>query len=309
MTRLFRGTGTALATPFHQDGSIDFDSFGRLIDFQIDNGIEALIACGSTGESATMTRDERLAVILFTVERVGSRTGGKPLVIAGTGSNVTDETISMTRAAAELGIDGALLVSPYYNKPSQRGLIDHFGAIAEAVSELPLILYNVPSRTGSNITAQTTLQLAQTHLNIIAIKEASADLDQCSEIMRDAPDGFVLYSGEDSLTQPLISMGAAGVIAVVSNEVPKEFGDMVRHALDGRTADARMLHMQLFELMRANFIESNPGPVKEALHMMGIFATATLRRPLVALSETNRETLRGVLERRGLLEEPVASAH
>lgn len=307
MTRLFRGTGTALATPFNGDGSIDFESLGRLIDYQIDNGVEALIACGSTGESATMTRDEKLAVIRFTVERVRKHEGGRPLVIAGTGSNVTDETIAMTRAASELSIDGVLLVSPYYNKPTQRGLLEHYGAIADAVPDVPIILYNVPARTGSNIAAETTLELARRHTNVIAIKEASADLDQCSQILRDAPEGFVLYSGEDSLTLPLIAIGASGVIAVVSNEVPKEFGDLVRHALDGRFADARALHLRLFELMRANFLESNPVPVKEALHMMGLFATATLRRPLVALTEANRDALRGVLERLGLLEE-LASA-
>lgn len=301
MTTLFRGTGTALATPFHPDGAIDFESYGRLIDYQVDNGVEAVIACGSTGESATMSRQEKLEVIRFTVERVRAHQGSRPLVIAGTGSNVTDETVDLTRDAADLEIDGVLLVSPYYNKPSQRGLLEHFTAIAEAVPELPVILYNVPSRTGSNIAAATTLELARRHRNIIAIKEASADLDQCSQILRDAPEGFLLYSGEDSLTLPLIAMGASGVIAVVGNEAPKEFGDMVRHALDGHFAEARALHMRLFELMRANFIESNPGPVKEALAMMGIFTGPTLRRPLVGLSSENRETLRGVLERVGLL--------
>lgn len=302
MNTLFRGTGTALATPFRPDGSIDFESYGRLIDYQVDNGIEAVIACGSTGEAATMTRDEKLEVIRFTVEHVRSHPGSRPLVIAGTGSNVTDQSVTLTQEAVELEIDGVLLVSPYYNKPSQAGLLEHFGAIAESVPDMPVILYNVPSRTGSNMTAETTLELARTHRNIIAIKEASADLDQCSQILRDAPEGFILYSGEDSLTLPLIAMGAAGVIAVVSNEAPQEFGDMVRHALDGHIAEARALHMRLFELMRANFIESNPGPVKEALAMMGIFASASFRRPLVGLSELNREKLRGVLERTGLLE-------
>jgi 4-hydroxy-tetrahydrodipicolinate synthase len=302
MNTLFRGTGTALATPFAPDGSIDYDAYGRLIDYQVDNGIEALIACGSTGESATMTRDEKLAVIAFTVERVRSHHGTRPLVIAGTGSNVTDQTVELTRDAAELDIDGVLIVGPYYNKPSQRGLLEHFGAVAEAVPDVPVILYNVPGRTASNIAAETTLELARRYRNVIAIKEASADLDQCSQILRDAPEHFVLYSGEDSLTLPLIATGAAGVIAVVSNEAPKEFGDLVRHALDGHIADARALHMKLFELMRANFIESNPVPVKEALAMMGIFQSATFRRPLVPLSDANRERLRGVLERVGLLE-------
>lgn len=301
MATLFRGTGTALSTPFHQDGSIDFASFGRLIDMQIQHGIEALIPCGSTGESATMSNEERLEVIRFTVERARAYHGNSPKVIAGTGSNVTAATIELTRQARDIGADGVLLASPYYNKPSQRGLLEHFGAIAEAVPDLPIVLYNVPSRTGSNMTAETTLELANRHTNIVAIKEASADLDQCSAIMRDAPEGFSLYSGEDSLTLPLLAMGAQGVIAVIGNEAPRKFGDMVRLALAGDFAGARALHMELFELMRLNFIESNPAPVKEALCMMGIFSSAHFRLPLVGLSEQNRETLHKGLERAGLL--------
>lgn len=304
---LFRGTGTALATPFNDDGSIDFESLGRLIDTQIAGGVEALIACGSTGESATMSHDEKLDVIRFTLERAQAAGDDRPLVIAGTGSNVTDATIQLTRQAAAIGADGALLVSPYYNKPSQRGLLAHFGAIAEAVPELPLILYNVPGRTASNISAETTVELARTYGNIVAIKEASADLDQCSAIIRDAPEGFLLYSGEDSLTLPLISMGAQGVIAVVSNEVPKEFGEMVRLALAGDFAAARKIHLRLFGLMRLNFLEANPVPVKEALRMMGIFNSTNYRLPLVPLAEKNRETLRAGLADLGLLQPQVAT--
>lgn len=301
MTTLFRGTGTALSTPFHADGSIDFESFGRLIDTQIEAGIEALVPCGSTGESATMSHDEKLKVIGFTIERAGRHGDRRPKVIAGTGSNVGATTVELSREVRDLGADGLLLVSPYYNKPSQRGIIAHFGAVAEAVPDLPLILYNVPARTGSNMTAETTLELARRHGNIVGIKEASGDLDQCSAIMRDAPEGFSLYSGEDSLTLPLIAMGASGVIAVVSNEVPKKFGDMVRLALAGTMAEARTLHMELFELMRLNFIESNPVPVKEALFMMGIFSGMNFRLPLVGLADEHRERLRAGLVRLGLV--------
>ncbi len=294
---MFTGTGTALSTPFNADGSIDFASLGRLIDTQLAARVEALVPCGSTGESATMSNDERLAVIGFTVEKARSHEAYRPSVIAGTGSNVTSQTIDLSRQAARLGVDAVLLVSPYYNKPGQSGLLEHFGAIARALPDLPIVLYNVPSRTGSNIAAGTTVELARRHENVVAIKEASGDFDQCSMIIRDAPEMFNLLSGEDSLTLPLIAIGARGVIAVVSNEAPYEFGEMVRAALSGDFAKAQSLHLRLFELMRANFIESNPVPVKEALHMMGIFSGAHFRLPLIGLSETNREHLRGVLER------------
>ncbi|MCB0711067.1 MAG: 4-hydroxy-tetrahydrodipicolinate synthase [Ignavibacteriae bacterium] len=303
MKRLFEGTGTALATPFKEDGRIDFDSFERLVQYQIDGGIEALVVCGSTGESATMTFDEKVELISRTVELASRVSTNRPQVIAGTGSNVTSETIHLTVEAAGLGVDGVLLVSPYYNKPSQRGIYAHYAAVAEAVPNLPLILYNVPGRTGSNITAATTLKLAREFPNIVAIKEASADLEQCCEIMLHAPDHFLLYSGEDSLTLPLIAMGARGVIAVVSNEVPHEFGEMVRAGLSGHIAKARELHMRLFNLMRLNFIESNPVPVKAALGMMDIFTQVEYREPLVPLSEENEDVLRDELRRLGLVQD------
>lgn len=298
---MFTGTGTALSTPFHADGSIDFESLGRLIDHQLSAGIEALIPCGSTGESATMSNEERLAVIEFTVTRARAHAPYRAKVVAGTGSNVTSQTIELSREAARLGVDGVLLVSPYYNKPGQEGLLQHFGAVAQALPDLPIILYNVPSRTGSTIAAATTVELARRHQNIVAIKEASGDFDQCSTIIRDTHDGFRLLSGEDSLTLPLIAIGAQGVIAVVSNQAPREFGEMVRAALSGDYPTARSLHMRLFELMRTNFIESNPVPVKEALHMMGIFSGAHFRLPLVGLSERNRSVMRETLERLELL--------
>jgi 4-hydroxy-tetrahydrodipicolinate synthase len=297
MSPLFHGTGTALSTPFNADGSIDFTSLGRLIDSQLQGGVEAIIPCGSTGESATMNDDERIEVIGFTVERVRAYNGAgpRPKVIAGTGSNITAATIELSRRAANAGVDGLLIVAPYYNKPSQRGLLAHFGALAEALPDLPIILYNVPARTGSNIAPETVVELARRYPNIVAIKEASGDFDQCSAIIRDAPEGFTLLSGEDSLTLALIAIGARGVIAVVSNEVPREFGDMVRAALADDYTTAREIHLRLFELMRANFLESNPVPVKEALAMMGVFPSVHFRLPLVELSPANRERLREVL--------------
>ena len=302
MKRLFQGTGTALATPFKENGQIDFDSFERLVQYQIDGEVEALVACGSTGESATMTFDEKLEVISRTVE-LASRAGDrKPQVIAGTGSNVTSDTIHLTMEAAALGVDGVLLVSPYYNKPSQRGIYAHYAAVAEAVPDLPLILYNVPGRTGSNIAPETTVKLATDFENVCAIKEASGDFEQCCEIMLHAPEEFLLYSGEDTLTLSLLAMGARGVIAVVSNEVPHEFGEMVRSGLNGDFDRARELHMRLFHLMRLNFIESNPVPVKAALSAMNIFDRAEYREPLVPLVEINEEKLVAELRRLGLVE-------
>ena len=289
---LFEGTGTALVTPFHRDGRIDFEAFDRLLSQQIDGGVEALVVCGSTGESATMSTSEKLEIIEHTVRYAAGGGEARPLVIAGTGSNVTADTISLTIEAAKLGVDASLLVSPYYNKPSQQGIYNHYFAVADAVPELPLILYNVPGRTGSNISATTTLRLAYDLENVIGIKEASADIDQACEIIREAPEGFRLYSGEDSLTLPLLSIGARGVIAVVSNEVPHEFGSMVRAALAGDYERAREIHLRLSRLMSLNFIESNPVPVKEALVMMGIFEEAHYRAPLMPLAEENRVTLR-----------------
>ena len=303
MKRLFEGTGTALATPFKENGRIDFASFDRLVEYQIDGGVEALVVCGSTGESATMTFDEKVELISRTVEHAARAGEKRPQVIAGTGSNVTSDTVHLTVEAAGLGVDGVLLVSPYYNKPSQRGIYAHYAAVAEAVPDLPLILYNVPGRTGSNITAATTLKLANEFPNIAAIKEASADLDQCCEIMLHAPEGFLLYSGEDSLTLPLLAMGARGVIAVVSNEAPHEFGEMVRLGLAGDFARARRIHLRLFDLMRLNFIESNPVPVKAALGMMGLFDEIVYREPLVPLAGENAAKLYEELRRLDLVQD------
>ncbi len=266
----------------------------------IDAGIEALVVCGSTGESATLDHEEKLALIERTVRLAAKAGSSRPFVIAGTGSNVTSATIALTREAATLGIDGALLVSPYYNKPTQRAIYRHYADVAEGVGDLPLILYNVPGRTGSNMAAETTLRLARDYANIVAIKEASADIDQACTIIREAPEGFVLLSGEDSLTLPLLSIGGRGVIAVVSNEVPQQFGEMVRAALADDTAKARTLHLGLSRLMSLNFIESNPVPVKAAMAMLGVIEEAHYRMPLMPLAEENHTRLLAELTRLGL---------
>ncbi len=291
MQQMLRGTGTALATPFHADGSIDFESFRRLVDHQLDGGVEMLVPLGSTGENPTITPRERHEIIRWIVEYVDHRA----IVIAGTGTNDTRTSIEYTREAKALGADAALVVVPYYNKPTPNGLFEHFRAVAQV--GLPIVMYNVPGRTGLNMTAETTLRCAEIE-NVAAIKEASADLAQCMEIIQNAPQGFTLLSGEDNLTVPLISLGAQGVISVSSNVAPREFSRMVRFAIEGRFEEARALHYELFDLMRVNFIESNPGPVKAALAMRGI-VKEHYRLPLVPVKLESRKKIQEVLERLG----------
>ncbi len=289
MHKLLRGTGTALATPFHADGTIDFESFARLIDYQLEGGVEMLVPLGSTGENPTITRTERTEIFRWIVEYVNRRA----IVIAGTGTNDTRSSIEYTEEAMALGADAALIVTPYYNKPTPHGLFEHFRAVADV--GLPVVMYNVPGRTGLNMTAETTLRCAEIE-NIVAIKEASADFSQCMEIIRNAPAGFNLLSGEDNITVPLISVGAKGVVSVAANVVPTEFSRMVRFALEGKFEEARALHYELLDLMRVNFIESNPGPVKAALAMRGIIQEY-LRLPLVPVKAESRKKIREVLER------------
>ncbi|MCC7159641.1 MAG: 4-hydroxy-tetrahydrodipicolinate synthase [Ignavibacteria bacterium] len=288
--KTLHGTGTALVTPFKKNGTIDEQSIRKLVDWQIKNKIEFLLPCGSTGESATMTRDERRRVIQIVFEQAA----GRVPVIAGTGTNSTNDSIELTFDAKEIGIDTVLLVGPYYNKPTQEGFFQHFRKIAEECN-VKVVLYNVPGRTASNMLAETTIRLAEEVENVIAVKEASNNLEQIMQIIKHAPTGFSVLSGEDSLTLPIITSGGDGVISVISNEVPKEFSDMVRFALRGDLAKARALHYKLFELMKANFLESNPIPVKSALHMMGML-DEELRLPLVKLSKHNKEKLKKVLK-------------
>ncbi|HVI70265.1 MAG TPA: 4-hydroxy-tetrahydrodipicolinate synthase [Pyrinomonadaceae bacterium] len=293
-----RGCATALVTPFSADGAVDEKRLRELIEYQITGGVRVLVPCGTTGESVTMSDEENRLVIRTTVEL--SR--GRAKVIAGTGSNSTSVTIERSKAARELGVDGVLTVAPYYNKPTQEGLYAHFRAIAEAVSGLPVVIYNVPGRTSSNISADTTLRLARDCDNIVAVKEASGNLSQIMEILRLRPEGFRVISGDDALTLAMIALGGDGLISVASNEAPKLMADLNDHALAGKWDEARALHYRLLPLMDANFIESSPGPVKAAMALMGLLEE-NLRLPLVPVQEKTRARMREVLNELGLLKE------
>ena len=292
---VFFGTATALVTPFTADGAVDFEALDRLLDYQLEGGIDGLVPTGSTGESATLSVKEKLRIF----EHVLQKVNGRVPVIAGTGSNNTQATIELTKEAARLGVNAALIVCPYYNKPTQEGIIAHYTAIAEAV-DLPIILYNVPGRTAVNMTAETQLRLAEECENIIGTKEASGNLEQMMEIIRSAPSGFVVLSGDDALTLPLIAVGGKGVISVISNYAPKAFSDMVRFALEDDFHRARTIHCHLLPLMRLNFIESNPIPVKAALAMMGLIQEQ-YRLPLTPMKPENRQKLRQALIAAGYL--------
>lgn len=293
-----RGCATALVTPFTADGSVDEKRLRDLIEYQIAGNVRVLVPCGTTGESVTMTEDENKLVIRTTVEVAR----GRAKVIAGTGSNSTAVTIQRSKEARGLGVDGVLTVAPYYNKPTQDGLYAHFRAIAEAVDGLPVVIYNVPGRTSSNIAAETTLRLARDVENIVAVKEASGNLSQIMEILRNRPEGFRVISGDDSLTLALIALGGEGLISVASNEAPALMSELNDLALAGNWDDARKLHYRLLPLMEANFIESSPGPVKAAMALMGLLEE-NLRLPLVPVQEKTRTRLQEVLDELGLLKE------
>ena len=285
-----RGCATALVTPFHKDGSIDDECFKKLVERQIKNGVKILIPCGTTGEAVTMSDEEKIHVIRMTIE-VAHRLKAK--VIAGTGSNNTAATIDFTRKARELGADGALVVAPYYNKPTQEGMLAHFSEIAKSVKKFPLMLYNVPGRTASNISAETTLRLAEKFENIAATKEASGNFSQIMEILQNRPKHFKVFSGDDATTLPLISVGADGLVSVCSNEIPKETSQMVEKALDGAWTSARRIHYKILPLMEANFIEASPAPCKFVMKEMGLLEE-NLRLPLVPITEPTRKKLREI---------------
>lgn len=291
-----RGCATALVTPFKKDGSIDDECFRKLVSRQIKNGVLLLVPCGTTGESVTMSEAERLRVIRMTVEIAK---GTKARVIAGTGSNNTASTIDFTRKAREAGADAALVVAPYYNKPTQEGLFAHFSEIARSVQGFPIMLYNVPSRTSSNISAATTLRLAEAHENIVATKEASGNFSQVMEIIAGRPRNFRVFSGDDATTLPLVALGADGLVSVCANEMPKETSRMVQKALDGANTAARKLHYQLLPLMEANFIESSPAPCKLVMKEMGLLEE-NLRLPLVPVTAETRGHLKRVMKQVGI---------
>jgi 4-hydroxy-tetrahydrodipicolinate synthase len=287
-----RGCATALVTPFLKDGSIDDECYKKLVERQIKGGVKILVPCGTTGESVTMSESERLEVIRMTVE-VAHKLGAK--VIAGTGSNNTAAAIDFTRKARELGADAALVVAPYYNKPTQDGMLAHFGEIAKSVKKFPIMLYNVPGRTSSNISATTQVKLAEEFENIVATKEASGNFSQIMEIIANRPKNFKVFSGDDATALPLISVGSDGLVSVCSNEIPKETSAMVEKALDGAWTAARKLHYKILALMEANFIEASPAPCKFVMKEMGLLEE-NLRLPLVTVTEPTRKKLREILK-------------
>lgn len=287
-----RGCATALVTPFRKDGSIDDDCFVKLVERQIKGGVKLLVPCGTTGESVTMSESERLHVIKLTVAVA------KPLnahVIAGSGSNNTAATIDFTRKAREAGADAALIVAPYYNKPTQEGMYAHFGEIAKSVKKFPVVLYNVPSRTASNISAETTLRLAAEFENIVATKEASGNYSQIMAIIVGRPKNFKVFSGDDASTLPLAVLGADGLISVCANEMPRETARMVVHSLNGSFHFARKLHFRLLPLMEANFMEASPAPCKFVMKEMGL-CEENLRLPLVPVTAATRARLKEVMK-------------
>jgi len=298
-----RGCATAIVTPFKADGAIDEERMRALVDRQIKGGVQLLVPCGTTGESATMTEDEDARVIALTIDVAR----GRAKVIAGAGSNSTASAIEYSKRARAAGADAVLQVAPWYNKPTQEGLYAHFRAIGEAVPDLPIMLYNVPGRTSSNIAAQTTLRLARDCENIVAAKEASGNLSQIMEILRQRPENFSVLSGDDAVTLPLIALGAEGIVSVASNEIPDLMSQMTNFALDGKWSEARELHYRLLPLMEINFIESSPGPVKAAMAMMGLLEE-NFRLPLVPITEKSRARIREVLSELGVLETTHAAA-
>lgn len=283
-----KGCGTALVTPFSDDLSVDRDALRQLVEFQISEGIDFLVPCGTTGESATLS-DQELCLVAETVLQAAQ---GRVHVIAGAGGNNTAHVVELARRYERLGVHGILSVCPYYNKPTQAGLYQHFRALAEAIS-LPVVVYNVPPRTSVNILPETVVRLAEIP-NIIGIKEASGDISQIGELATRLPDGFKIFSGDDSITLPVMALGGVGVISVASNEAPGPMTALTRACHQNAWEAARQLHRELFPLMKANFIETSPGPVKAALAMMGRIKEV-YRLPMVPVQPETRDKLRRVL--------------
>lgn len=292
----FRGVGVALVTPFRADGALDEPALERLVEWQVEQGIDYLVPCGTTGENPALTHEEHLRVVEITVKRAA----GKVPVLAGAGSNNTQKAVDFALAAIDLGAEGILTITPYYNKPTPDGLLRHFGAQAEAVeavaSGFPMILYNVPGRTGINMTAETTLRIARELPNAIGVKEASADMSQILTILAQRPKDFLVISGDDAWTVPILAAGADGLISVAANEVPALMKEMVSSGLNGNFARAKKVHERLLPLMLANFIESNPAPAKAVMKMMGILENDEVRPPLAPLTAASREKLRAIVE-------------
>jgi 4-hydroxy-tetrahydrodipicolinate synthase len=283
------GMGVALITPFKEDESVDYTALGRLVDYQIKNGIDYLVVLGTTAETATLTEEEKKQVTAYIINRVKNRV---PIVL-GVGGNCTRAVVEELQTKDFTGVDAILSVTPYYNKPSQEGIYQHYKAIAEA-TELPIVLYNVPGRTGVNMTTETTLRLAREFSNIVAVKEASGNISQMDEIIKNKPKDFMVISGDDGITFPLITLGAVGVISVIGNAFPKEFSRMVRLALKGDYANALDIHHSFTELFNLLFVDGNPAGVKCMLNAMG-FIENKLRLPLVPTRLTTYEQIRKVM--------------
>jgi 4-hydroxy-tetrahydrodipicolinate synthase len=295
MSLEIQGCGTALVTPFKHDGSIDEVALRKLVEFQLREGIDFLVPCGTTGETPSLEHGEYLGVIRLVVQEVD----GKIPVIAGAGGYNTRKVVGLAQELGSIGVQGILSVAPYYNKPTQEGLYQHFKAIAES-TDLPVILYNVPSRTGSNIEPATVARLSKIS-NIIAIKEASGSITQQMQVFDAVEPGFRVLSGDDAFTLPLMALGAVGVISVVANEIPAQMTKLAHLMLEGKLEEARKLHFQLLPLMQANFIETNPIPVKAALAMMGMIKEV-YRLPMVPMKPENRAKLEKALTAQGLLQ-------
>ena len=284
----FGNIATAMVTPFDKNENIDFQKLSKLIDYLLNNGTDSLVVAGTTGESPTLSEEEKVALIQYSVKEAA----GRVPIIAGTGSNNTKASIKLTKKAEEAGADAVMLVTPYYNKPSQEGMYRHFRAIAEETS-LPVMLYNVPGRTAASLAPETTIRLAEIP-NIIAIKEASGDLDAITKIVAETPEDFAVYSGDDSLTLPALSVGARGIVSVASHIIGPEMQEMIKHYTEGNTAQAALIHQKLLPLMKGLFAAPNPSPLKTALQLKGL-DVGSVRLPLIPLNEDERLRLSSLM--------------
>lgn len=292
---VFTGAGVAIVTPMHADGSVNYEEFRKLLEFQIENGTDAIIVCGTTGEASTLSHEEHLDVIRYCVEVVNHRIP----VIAGTGSNCTETAIYLSTEAEKYGADGLLLVSPYYNKATQNGLYAHFKAVAESV-KIPILLYNVPGRTGCNILPETVVRLCKDVENIVGVKEASGNISQIARLAALADGAVDIYSGNDDQIVPILSLGGKGVISVLSNVAPRQTHDICAKYLEGDVRESCRLQLEALELCNTLFCEVNPIPVKKAVSLMG-FEAGPVRMPLTEMEDANVTKLKGAMERYGLL--------
>lgn len=291
---IFTGAGVAIITPMKEDGAVNYEELGRIIDNQIENKTDSIIICGTTGESSTLTHEEHIECIRYAVERTAKRVP----VVAGTGSNCTETAIYLSQEAEKCGADALLIVTPYYNKATQQGLVDHYTMIANSVS-LPIVMYNVPSRTGCNLLPETVVKLAKSVENIVAVKEASGNITQVAKLAALAGDSLDIYSGNDDQIVPVLSLGGKGVISVLSNVAPKQTHDMVQAYLDGDVKKSMKMQLEAMDLIAALFCEVNPIPVKQAMNLLG-WAAGPVRRPLSPMEEEHLESLKQAMINYGL---------